>query len=234
MTARPHSIPTASLAAQRVARPGGGYSRFVAAMKLLLPAVALGLVMLVAVWPRLQATFQSLHFKTSRLDLREALDLRMVNAHYARLDKRHRPFVLTSDVARQSPQHTELVSLEGPKADITLKSGAWLMATSVTGVYLSPSQALDLFGNVKIFHDRGYELTTDSAHVDIAAGTAESHDPVQGQGVFGDVESEGFRLLDHGQIIIFTGNAKLHMIPRPVEPGSATADSEVSAAEGPQ
>jgi lipopolysaccharide export system protein LptC len=67
----------------------------------------------------------------------------------------------------------------------------------------------------------------------MAAGTAEGHDPVQGQGVFGDVESEGFRLLDHGQVIIFTGNAKLHMIPRPVEAGSA-AESGSSGAEGSQ
>jgi lipopolysaccharide export system protein LptC len=65
-----------------------------------------------------------------------------------------------------------------------------------------------------VFHDRGYELTTDTAHVDMAAGTAEGNDAVQGQGVFGDVTSQGFRLLDHGQTIIFTGKAKLHVAPR--------------------
>jgi lipopolysaccharide export system protein LptC len=223
MTAQPDLVPTANLAIRRVARPSSSYSRFVSAMKLLLPAVAVGLVMLVAVWPRLQAAFQSINFKASRLDLREALDLRMVNVHYAGIDKRRRPFVLTADVARQSPQHQELVSLEGPKADITLKSEVWLYISGDTGVYLSPTQLLDLFGNVKLFHDRGYELTTDTAHLDMTAGTAEGHDPVQGQGVFGDVESEGFRLLDHGEIIIFTGHAKLHLTPRPTLDGGGTA-----------
>ena len=108
------------------------------------------------------------------------------------------------------------MSLEGPKADLTQTNGTWLVLSGDTGVYLSQGQLLDLFGNVKLFHDRGYELTTDTAHIDMAAGTAEGHDPVQGQGVFGHVESEGFRLLDHGQIVIFTGNAKLHLTPRPV------------------
>ncbi len=183
-------------------------------MKLLLPAVAVGLVLLIVVWPRLQQSFEHLRAALPRLDLNEARDLRMVNAHYAGTDKRHRPYVLTAEVARQT-QANDLTSLEGPKADITLKSGAWLTVSGDTGVYVSQGQLLDLFGDVKMFHDRGYELTTDSAHLDMAAGTAEGKDPVQGQGVFGDVDAEGFQLLDHGQVIIFTGKAKLHLTPRP-------------------
>ncbi len=109
------------------------------------------------------------------------------------------------------------MALEGPKGDLTLLNGAWLAVTAYTGVYLTQGQLLDLFGDVKLFHDRGYELTTDTAHVDMTGGTAEGNDAVQGQGVFGDITSEGFRLLDHGQTIIFTGKAKLHIAPRLTE-----------------
>jgi lipopolysaccharide export system protein LptC len=49
----------------------------------------------------------------------------------------------------------------------------------------------------------------------MTAGTAEGNEAVQGQGVFGSVVADGFRLLDHGQVIIFTGKAKLHLTPRP-------------------
>lgn len=212
---RQEALPSLSLPSRRGFRPSSGYSRFVATMKLLLPAVAVGLVLLVAVWPRLELSLERLHVALPRLDLSEARDLRMVNAHYAGIDKSHRPYVLTADVARQTPNRNDLISLEGPKADITLKSGNWLALTGDTGVYLSQGQLLDLFGNVKLYHDRGYELTTDTAHVDMAAGTAEGSDPVQGQGVFGDIQSEGFRLLDHGAIVIFTGKSKLHLTPRP-------------------
>jgi lipopolysaccharide export system protein LptC len=210
----PEALPSLGLAERRYSPINSGYSRFVSAMKLMLPAVAIGLVLLIVVWPRLQLSLQQLRAAVPRLDLSEARDLRMVNAHYAGLDKRHRPFVLTAEVARQT-QANDLTSMEGPKADITLKSGAWLALTGDTGVYISQGQLLDLFGDVKLFHDRGYELNTDSAHLDMAAGTAEGNDPVQGQGVFGDVNSQGFRLLDHGQIVIFTGKAKLHLTPRP-------------------
>jgi lipopolysaccharide export system protein LptC len=196
-------------------RRGHAYTRFVALMKFLLPAFALGLLLLVAVWPRLQAGIDRLRVSFNRLDLGEAGDLRMVNAHYSGIDKLHRPYAVTADVARQTPNRSDLVALEGPKADMTLTNGAWLAVTSDTGVYLTQSQQLDMFGAVKFFHDRGYQLTTDSAHIDMPQGTAESNDPVQGQGVFGDITSEGFRLADHGDNITFTGMAKLHLTPRP-------------------
>jgi lipopolysaccharide export system protein LptC len=213
MTAPPDSLSARGLPMRR---GGGSYSRFVQAMKLFLPALAIGLVMLVAAWPSIQETFEKLRPKLPRLDLSEARDLRMVNARFSGIDKQHRPYVLTADVARQSPQQNDLMSLEGPKADITLTNGAWVVLSGDTGVYLNQGQLLDLFGNVKLIHDRGYELNTDTAHLDLAAGTGEGHDPVAGQGVFGTIESDGFRLLDHGQTIVFTGKATLHLTPRPV------------------
>jgi lipopolysaccharide export system protein LptC len=202
---------------RRQSRPSLGYSRFVNLMKFLLPAVATGLLLLDVAWPRIQSSLDHLRLAFARLDLSEARDLRMVNARFSGLDKRHRPFVLTADVARQTPDHNDLMALDGPKGDITLQNGAWLAITAFTGVYLTQGQLLDLFGDVKLYHDRGYELTTDTAHVDMASGTAEGHDSVQGQGVFGDITSEGFRLLDHGQTIVFTGKAKLHIVPRQSE-----------------
>lgn len=212
--ARDVAANVAGGAARRLARPSAGYSRFVSWMKLLLPAVAVALLLLVVAWPRIQASIDHLRLSFTRLDLSEARDLRMVNARFSGIDKRHRPFVLTADVARQMPDRNDLMALEGPKGDITLQNGAWLALTAYTGVYLTQGQLLDLFGDVKLFHDRGYELTTDSAHVDMTAGTAQGDDAVQGQGIFGEVASEGFRLLDHGQTIIFTGKAKLHVVPR--------------------
>src|SRR6185312_11930681 len=140
-----------------------------------LPAVAIALLLLVVAWPRLQAGLDHLRLSFTRLDLSDARDLRMVNARFSGIDKRHRPFTLTADVARQMPERNDLMALEGPKGDITLQNGAWLALTAYTGVYLTQGQLLDLFG---------------------------------------DITSEGFRLLDHGQTIIFTGKAKLHIAPR--------------------
>jgi lipopolysaccharide export system protein LptC len=212
---RPEMLARLPFDHRRTTTPGTGYSRFVALMKFLLPAVAVGLLMLVIAWPRLQPTVDRIRLGIPKVDLSEASDLRMINAHYSGVDKQNRPFTITAEVARQISGKDDLLALEAPKADMTLQSGAWLAVTAETGTYQSRAQKLDLFGDVELFHDKGYEFRTDIAHVDMAAGTAEGDQPVEGQGVFGHITAEGFRLLDRGQTVVFTGKSHLVLVPRP-------------------
>ncbi len=191
---------------------GRRHSRFVALAKRLLPALA-GAMLLIAVWPRLDAAFLSLHIKLPRLDVSDARDLHMISARYSGFDRENRPFVITADVARQKPQLDGLISLEHPKGDLTMVSGSWLELSGDTGFYQPTPQLLDLFGNVALFQDKGNEFHSSSAHVNMNAGTADGDDPVTGQGPFGDVTAQGFRILDRGATIIFKGHATLGIQP---------------------
>jgi len=190
------------------------YSRFVAAAKRLLPLIALGLVVLVAVWPRLETRLDRLS-SILKVDPRLAHDLRMLNARFTGIDRENRPYVLTADAAEQlSNDVNDLIGLEGPKADLTTRDGGWLEASSYTGTYQPQSKTLDLFGNVALFADRGDEFHTDSARVDLAHSTAEGQEHVSGQGPFGHVDAAGFRVLDRGATIVFTGKTDLWLEPR--------------------
>src|SRR6185312_2078985 len=110
-----------------------------------------------------------------------------------------------ADVARQKPKLDGLITLERPKGDLTTASGSWLELSASTGLYQPQPQLLDLFGEVGLYQDKGNEFHSATAHVDMAAGTAEGDDPITGQGPFGNVTAEGFRILDRGDTIIFTG-----------------------------
>jgi lipopolysaccharide export system protein LptC len=201
--------PTSSLQRRtRSTAPIHRYSRFVAWMKLALPAAALALVLLVAVWPRIQSAVEKIS-RLPRIDLSQARDLRMVNLHYAGVDKHDRPFTVTADAARQRPEVDDLVELEGPKADMTTENDTWLALTAYSGIYQPQAQLLDLFGNVDVFQDKGNEFVTDSAHIDMGKGTAVGTDPVEGHGPFGTIKSEGFRIENQGDIVIFTGKTQL-------------------------
>jgi lipopolysaccharide export system protein LptC len=112
-------------------------------------------------------------------------------------------------MATQSRQDDDLVHLELPKADMTADDGAWLALTARTGAYHRAAEMLDLAGSVNLFHDKGVEISTESARIDLRNGTAEGQQPVEGQGIFGTVDAEGFRVLDRGQTIIFTGKSRL-------------------------
>lgn len=190
-----------------------GYSRFVNLAKRIFPAIALVLLLLIAVWPRLQEAIERVHFTPPQLDLREAQDVRMVEARYTGVDRQHRPFVITANVARQNPSANDIVALEQPKGDLNTASGSAVQITARTGIYQPQTQLLDLFGDVRLRQDKGNEFRTGSAHIDMANGRAEGHEPIEGEGPFGHISGQGFRVLDHGDVIVFTGETHLELVP---------------------
>jgi lipopolysaccharide export system protein LptC len=185
------------------------HSRRVALLKRLLPAIGLALLLLITVWPRLAPLWERMRLVFPAIDLREAAQLRMINPRYAGTDRLGRPYVVTAAVGRQVPDRQDLMSLEAPRADVKTHAGADIVLTAATGIYQSQAQLLDLFGEVTLVHENGTRFVTDSARVDVANNAAEGNDPVEGHGPSGDVQAEGFRILDKGDTIIFTGKSDL-------------------------
>jgi len=198
--------------------PDNPHSRRVALLKRVLPAIGLALLLLIAVWPRLAPLWDRIRLSFPAIDMREARQLRMVNPHYAGVDRLGRPFLVTAAVGRQVPDRQDLMSLEAPRADMKMHAGADVVVTSATGIYQSQTQLLDLFGGVTLVHQDGTRFVTDTARVDVANNAAEGSDPVEGHGPSGDVKAQGFRIIDKGDTIIFTG--KSDMLLKQAMPGT--------------
>jgi len=191
------------------AAPDNRHSRRVALLKRVLPAIGVALLLLIAVWPRLAPLWERMRLAFPAIDLREARQLRMVNPHYAGVDHLGRPFAVTAAFGRQVPDRQDLMSLEAPRADMKMHAGADVVVTAATGIYQSPVQLLDLFGQVTLVHQNGARFVTDTARVDVANSSAEGGDPVVGQGPSGDVNAAGFRILGKGDTIMFTGRSDM-------------------------
>ena len=189
------------------------YSRFVNLMKLILPLLALFVVALVIAWPHLNTADIGFRLGFSALQLNGTQDPSMINPRYVGTDNDNQPFSLTADLARNLPGTSTSIELEMPKADITTSDGTWLVLTAENGIYTRNSKTLKLVGKVNLFHDQGYEFRTDRALIDLARGTANSNDPVEGQGAFGNLRASGFQLKDKGKIILFRGKSKLTLYP---------------------
>ena len=185
------------------------HSRRVALLRRLLPVIGLALLVLVAIWPRLVPLLESVRFGLPVIDLREAHQLRMLNPRYAGVDRENRPYVVTSAIGRQASDRDDLMSLERPRAEMTMHNGALVVVTAATAMYQSQAQLLDLFGDVNLVHENGTRFVTNAAHVDVAADSAVGNDPVTGHGPSGDITAQGFRVVDKGNTIVFTGKSNL-------------------------
>ena len=189
------------------------YSRFVQMMKVILPTAAVVILILVMAWPHFQIRDNRFRIGFTTLKLTGNQDKSMINPRFLGTDKKTKPFSVTADIAKNIMVDASVVELEMPKADLTLPDGSWLVLTANTGVFDKNKKKLELRKKVNLFHDSGYEFRTSAADVDLAKGFAEGTKPVSGQGPFGSLKSEGFRLIDKGRIIHFTGKSKLIMYP---------------------
>src|SRR5882672_12272688 len=139
--------------AERARLAGDRHSRHVALLKHFLPVIGVTLLVLVAVWPRLGPLLENVRLGFPMIDLREARELRMLNPRYAGTDRFNRPYVVTSAIGRQVANRDDLMSLEQPKAEMTMHRGALVVVTAATAMYQSQAQLLDLFDDVNLVHE---------------------------------------------------------------------------------
>jgi lipopolysaccharide export system protein LptC len=201
--------------------PSDRYSRWVALLKRLLPAIGVGLLLFAAIWPHIGPLLDQVRRAFPTINLNTARDLTMVDPRYAGIDRLQRPFVVTAATARQVPDRTNLMSLDGPRAQMRMHSGATLTLYSRTGIYQSQAQLLDLFTDVNLIRQDGSHFLTQQAHLNLATNTGDGHDPVTGWGPSGDITAQGFRIVDRGDTIVFTGRS--HLLLKSAKPDAPAA-----------
>jgi lipopolysaccharide export system protein LptC len=92
---------------------------------------------------------------------------------------------------------------------MTLQNGTWLTMRSRLGVFIQHTNLLDMWKDVVLYRDDGATLYTQSMSMDLKSGAAAGAQPVHAEGPFGVLDAQGFALVDKGDVIQFTGPARL-------------------------
>lgn len=191
----------------------GRYSVFVGVMRFALPAIAVLLLGLVVIWPLVSGREEG--FRVTYASLTEVDgSLKMIKARYIGTDGKGQPFTLTADEALQDKDDADLIRLKNIVADTFAKGGAWHAMTANGGIYRRLRETLDLEGAVSVYSDRGQELHTERAHIDMKAGTAHGDAPVLGQGPFGLIEGSSFEASERGTVVLLKGGVKATIYPK--------------------
>ena len=189
------------------------YSRFVGLMKLMLPLGATALVVIVVTWPYLSGREDGIPLSFSSMGLGLTEKVFMTNARYMGSDDKDQPYTLTAELMSEEDGVEDAIRLTKPQADIMLNDGSWLALTADTGVLIRKSEQLTLEGGVNFFSDAGYEFRTQRAEINLASKRAHGDEPIEGQGPFGTLNADSFRLEDQGNTIFFEGNVRMVFYP---------------------
>ncbi len=182
------------------------YRRFVGGMKLLLPALAAGLVLVLMIWP-------SGHGPSTKPRALTAADSTMQTPVYTSRSEKGEPYRVTADKARQNPEAPGLTDVTNPTGSIVLEDGSHIEGDARRAQYDQNKGLLFLSGDLTLRHSSGAVFKTEKARVDMNARRASGDAPVKVTGDFGEVDAQGFRLRNQGKVVIFTGpsTARLKM-----------------------
>ncbi len=189
------------------------YSRFVGLMKLMLPLGATALVIIVVAWPYLGGREDAIPLSFASIGLGLDDKVFMTNARYIGSDDKDQPYTLTAELMIEEEGAVDAIRLTKPQADIMLNNGSWLALTADSGVLIRENEQLTLEGKVNFFSDAGYEFRTKRAEINLVSKRAYGEEPIEGQGPFGMLNADGFRLENQGKTMFFEGHVRVTFYP---------------------
>ena len=184
--------------------------------KILLLSLAVGLIAVLAVWPRFASKNNMVPLGASTdIQLEDIESLHVKNARLTGTSQHDKPYTVTFTDATQTSNESDLVLLTGPQADVELKSGAWVALSSPKGRIHRAKRIIELDDPVQLFHDSGLEIGTGNITFNLKTGTGAGYDPLRAQAPFGRLESQGFRIRDGSAVFLFTGPVRAVLYSAP-------------------
>jgi lipopolysaccharide export system protein LptC len=184
------------------------YSQFVVVMKRVLPVAAAIVVMAVVAYSLVpRPADRGIKFFPGGVKTVDN-DLAMMKPRLTGADDKGNPFVITAERAIQDARNSRHVRLEKVEADMTLDNQRWLSAMAETGFVNADAGKLTLNGGIAVYSDSGYELHTESMHVDLNKGLIAGDEAVTGQGPMGGLKADRFTVDRKHQQIHLLGNVQ--------------------------
>lgn len=182
-------------------------SRMIERLKYSLPGIALGALLILVAWPRVQKWMYQPPPALVQTTLIPQTSNTATRPEYKSTDAKGQPYTITADHGVEtSPENIDLTR---PKMVMNLKSGEVVTLTSTSGKLNKVTNKMHLTGNVILTHSRGYFLETAQVWIDYNHGNAYNSSPIWGKGPAGAIEAQGFHLTERGAKVIFTGGTQL-------------------------
>lgn len=169
------------------AEPGSRHDAVIKGTKYGLPAVIVGLVLMLAIAPFERRGDVGFILDKNKVD--EAKErMRVEQARYVGEDNKGQKFEIVADRAVQQSSNVPVVMIEGVRARLNLTRGP-LSIAALKGRYDLEGEQIDVDGPVRVVGPDGYRLATRDVQVDLDKRTMQSRGPVNGAMTLGQFQA---------------------------------------------
>jgi lipopolysaccharide export system protein LptC len=217
MTIATASAPAASpprvrrAAAVRAAR---AHSRLVAALRVLVPLVAAGVVagffLLIASDPRNAA---SSHEDARALNVTHGT-ITMEAPRLTGFNANGQTYEVRADHARQSTANPGQVGLNSLQARVEMRDHGWAHFAADHGHFDTEAQVLDLDGHVRVSTDKGDSGRLASARIELKGDRVSSQQPVEITLGTTKLRADSMDLSQGGNRVVFAGHVVMQLQPQ--------------------
>lgn len=201
----------AAMARARAALPGGGWDRFVATVKIVLPALAILLLGTIVVWPLTSAREFSFLLAKDKVAMSKER-LRTDTAVYRGETANGQPFIIHAAGAVQRSSAVPVIELKALSADVRLDDGP-ARVTAPGGRYEIDHDLLVIAGPVMMTSTSGYSVNGADVRVSLLARTVVTDLPVTGTVPLGTFRANAMRADIGGKRVMLDGGTHLHIVP---------------------
>ncbi|WP_027136021.1 LPS export ABC transporter periplasmic protein LptC [Geminicoccus roseus] len=183
-------------------------------MRLALPGVAIGLIVLVVAWPKIFGDVAGMIAPSSLFEgISITEPMRMRNPRYVGTDSEGgRPYEVEADEAQVDPAAPDRITLMRMRADIQGQDGQVTRLTAKDGLYQRDIGRLDLTHDVKLYTPDETEFTTEQATILLDERSASGEEHVTGIGPRGTIDADAFKIEQGGDVIRFRGNVRVELV----------------------
>ncbi len=156
----------------------------------------------------------------------------METPHLSGYSPDQRPYELWAKTAVQDltdPDHVELNTL---RAKVLMEDRTTVTLDSLTGLFDTKQQLLDLHKNIFLQSSTGYEARLSQAFVDIGKGIVTSEERVDVKLLNGTLAADRLRITGGGEVVRFEGNVTMNLVMDPPTPSAAPESPVVPADPG--
>jgi lipopolysaccharide export system protein LptC len=173
------------------AEPGSRHDAVVRAVKYGLPALIVGLVLMLAIAPFEQRGDVS--FILDKNEVEQARErMRVEKAQYVGEDNKGQKFLIVADRAVQQSSNVPIVTIQGMQARLNMARGP-LSIAALRGQYDLEEEVVQVDGPIRVVGPDGYQLATRDVTVSFDSRTMRSRGPVSGHMPLGEFQAGSLR-----------------------------------------